>query len=177
MASVASIIIEVQDGQATAALQRVNAEAAKLGPSLAPVQRISEQTFNNIEGGALKARESAALLGEEFGVKVPRALRGVIAESRLLGPIFTAAFSGLAVVGFVEILKLAVDHLTGFGAALKEIEKQNEELMKSAEAASKTLLGPQTLEQVNSRILATTKSVEALNQQLGLTGNLYGDAL
>src|SRR5712691_1363576 len=137
MAATASIVIEVQDAQATAALQRVNAEAARLGPTLQPVQRISEQTFNNIEGGALKARESAALLGEEFGVKVPRALRGVIAESRLLGPIFTAAFSGLAVVGFVEILKLAIDHLTGFGEALKAIEKQNAALMQSVHDANK----------------------------------------
>jgi hypothetical protein len=177
VAAIASIIIEVQDGQATAAFQKLNAESAKLGTTLQPVQRISEQTFNNIEGGALKARESAALLGEEFGVKVPRALRGVIAESALLGPAFTAAFSGLAVVGFIEIVKLAVDHLTGFSAALTAIQKQNSELMQSATAASKAMLGPQTLEQVNSRILATEKSVGALNEQLGLTGNLFGDSL
>src|SRR5712664_2726463 len=103
MAATASIIIEVQDGQATDALKGINAEAAKIGPTLQPVQRISEQTFNNIEHGALKARESAALLGEEFGVKIPRALRGTIAEASLIGPIFSTAFSGLALVGFVDI--------------------------------------------------------------------------
>src|SRR4029077_16089330 len=107
------------------AFQSINAEAAKLGGTLQPMQKISEQTFNNIEGGALKARESAALLGEEFGVKVPRALRGVIAESSLLGPAFSAAFSGLAVLGFIEIVKQAVEQVTGFASALKEIEKQN----------------------------------------------------
>src|SRR5216684_6664244 len=120
MAATAQIIIEVDDQGATKAFQRINAEAARLGPTLQPVQRISEQTFNNIEGGALKARESAALLGEEFGVKVPRALRGVIAESSLLGPAFTAAFSGLAVLGFAAILKQAVEQLTGFNEALKD---------------------------------------------------------
>ncbi|SRR6266851_5295032 len=177
MAATASIVIEVQDAQATAALQRVNAEAARLGPTLQPVQRISEQTFNNIEGGALKARESAALLGEEFGVKIPRALRGTIAQSALLGPIFTAAFSGLAVLGFIEIVKQAVEQLTGFGTALKAIEKQNAELVQSAAAASKTLMGPQTLEQTNARILQTEKSVSALNEQLGLTDSLWGGAL
>src|SRR6266851_5631531 len=65
MAATASIIIEVDDQGATQAFQRINAEAGKLGPTLQPVMRVSEQTFNNIEGGALKARESAALLGEE----------------------------------------------------------------------------------------------------------------
>src|SRR5438445_12701306 len=102
MAATASIEIVVNDAQATAALNRLNAANAKIGATLQPVQRISEQTFNNIDGGALKARESAALLGEEFGVKVPRALRGAIAESALLGPASTAAFKGLAIRGSIE---------------------------------------------------------------------------
>src|SRR6266571_3376735 len=103
MASVATIQIIVDDKGATQALQRINAEAGKIGPTLQPVQRISEQTFNNIEGGALKARESAALLGEEFGVHIPRALRGTIAQMSLVGPAMTAAFSGLALVAFAKI--------------------------------------------------------------------------
>src|SRR5712664_4318835 len=103
MGATASITIEVDDSGATQAFKRVNAEAGKLGPTLQPIQRVSEQTFNNIEHGALKARESAALLGEEFGVKIPRALRGTIAEASLIGPIFSTAFSGLALVGFVDI--------------------------------------------------------------------------
>src|SRR6266568_3911681 len=104
MAATAQIVIVVDDSGSTKALQRVNAEAGKLGPTLQPVARLSEQTFNNIEGGALKARESAALLGEEFGVRIPRALRGTIAEAAGIGPIFTAAFSGLAVIGFTKII-------------------------------------------------------------------------
>jgi len=177
MASVAQIIIEVDDQGATKAFQRINAEAARLGPTLAPVQRISEQTFNNIEGGALKARESAALLGEEFGVKVPRALRGVIAESALIGPAFTAAFSGLAIIGFIEIAKQAIEQLTGFGEALKGIEKQNTALMQSVHDANKILLGPQNLEQITKKLGDAQKKVLELNEALGLTGDLFGDSL
>src|SRR5713226_7423702 len=177
MAATAQIIIEVDDQGATKAFQRINAEAGKLGPTLVPVQHISEQTFNNIEGGALKARESAALLGEEFGVKVPRALRGVIAQSSLLGPAFTAAFSGLAVFGFIEIVKQAIDQLTGFSEGLKAVEKQNTELMQSIGAANKTLIGPQSLEQVTAEILKTQRAIDGLNGQLGMTGNVFGDAL
>src|SRR5712692_6724991 len=54
VATTASIIIEVDDKGATQAFQRVNAEAAKLGPALQPVGRVSEQTFNSISGGALR---------------------------------------------------------------------------------------------------------------------------
>src|SRR6266487_2136034 len=120
MASVAQIVIEVQDG-ATPAFQKINAEASKLGATLQPVQRISEQTFNNIEGGALKARESAALLGEEFGVKVPRALRGTIAQMSLIGPAMTAAFSGLAVIGFA---KIAIDMIDGVINHIRQMDPE-----------------------------------------------------
>ena len=173
MASVASIVIEVQDAQANAAMQRPNAQASQLGQTFQPVQRISEQTFNNIEGGALKARESAALLGEEFGVKVPRALRGVIAESSLLGPAFTAAFSGLAVFGFINIVKQAIDQLTGFSEGLKAVEKQNAELMQSIGAANKTLIGPQSLKQVTDEAVKTQKAIDDLNARLGINGVFY----
>ena len=173
MASVASIVIEVQDAQANAAMQRLNAQASQLGQTFQPVQRISEQTFNNIEGGALKARESAALLGEEFGVKVPRALRGVIAESSLLGPAFTAAFSGLAVFGFINIVKQAIDQLTGFSEGLKAVEKQNAELMQSIGAANKTLIGPQSLKQVTDEAVKTQKAIDDLNARLGINGVFY----
>ncbi|PYU52669.1 MAG: hypothetical protein DMG48_05160 [Acidobacteria bacterium] len=118
MAATAQIIIEVDDKGATNAFKQINAEAGKLGPTLQPVQRISEQTFNNIESGALRARESAALLGEEFGVKIPRALRGTIAQAAGIGSIFSAAFSGLAVLGFIEIAKVAGEKIAGVAAEM-----------------------------------------------------------
>src|SRR5216684_2374436 len=176
MASVAQIVIEVNDN-ATPAFQKLNAETAKLQANMQPVARVSEQTFNNIEGGALKARESAALLGEEFGVKIPRALRGTIAQSELLGPAFEGAFKGLAILGMIEIIKTAIDKLTGFSAALAVIQKQNDELMQSIGAANKTLIGPQSLKQVNEEAVKTQKAIEGLNVQLGMTGNVYGDSL
>src|SRR5438445_13258192 len=137
MAATASIEIVVNDAQATAALNRLNAANAKIGATLQPVQRISEQTFNNIEHGALKARESAALLGEEFGVKIPRALRGTIAEAAGIGKIFTAAFSGLAIIGFIQIAVEAgkriaefADRLGGWSEQAKKTKEAQEELNK-----------------------------------------------
>jgi hypothetical protein len=137
VATTASIQIVVEDGQATAAFQRINAEAGKLGTTLQPVARISEQTFNNIEGGALKARESAALLGEEFGVKIPRALRGVLATSSAIGPMLTAAFSGLAIIGFIEILMRAGSMVTKFVEELNGWGEQSQKTMDSQAALNK----------------------------------------
>ncbi len=114
MASVAQIIIEVDNQGVTKAFQQINAEAGKLGPTLAPVQRISENTFNNISGGALKARESAALITEEFGVRIPRALRGTLAQAALIGPAMSAAFSALAVIAFAEIAITMIDKVVAY---------------------------------------------------------------
>ena len=177
MAATASIEIVVDDQGAAQAFRNINAEAAKLGPTMAPVSRISEQTFNNIEGGALKSREAAALFGEEMGVKVPRAIRGVIAESSLLGPAFAAAFSGLAIVAFVELAKQAFEQLTGIGSAMTAIKKANDEMMQSVGTANKILQGPQTLEQIKKKVAEAEESVKSLNQQLGLTGDYFGDSI
>ena len=98
MAATASIEIVVNDSQATAAINRLDAANARIGATLQPVQRISEQTFNNIEGGALKARESAALLGEEFGVKIPRALRGVQMAGALMWVVYGALIGASPVI-------------------------------------------------------------------------------
>jgi gas vesicle protein len=138
MAAVAQIIIEVNDAGAVTSLKNVNAEAAKLGPAFEPAIRISEQTFNNIEHGALKARESAALLGEEFGVKIPRALRGTIAEASLIGPIFTAAFSGMAAFGFASLAVEAGNKISELVIKLMGWEEETKKLMELTTEANKS---------------------------------------
>jgi hypothetical protein len=135
----ATIEIIVDDAGAINAMQRVNAEAAKLGPTLAPVQRISQQAFDNIEGGALRARESAALLGEEFGVKIPRALRGVLATSAGIGPALTAAFSGLAIIGFIEIAERAGEAIASYVDKLEGWSEQAKKTMDAQIALNKTI--------------------------------------
>ncbi len=134
MAATASITIVVDDSQATQAFRNVNAEAAKLGPAMQPVQKISDQTFNSMGEGAKKARESAALLSEEMGIRLPRALRGVLAESSLIGPALNAAFSGLAVGGLVAAAATALMSLAETIASVKN------SAIESARAIQKSAL-------------------------------------
>jgi hypothetical protein len=123
MASVAQIVIEVDNTGALKAFEQINTGGRGMalnlmatGPgwdkAIAGAKRLksaTDETFNGIQEGALKARESAALLGEEFGVKIPRALRGTIAQMALIGPAMSAAFSGLAVIAFAQIAIHAID--------------------------------------------------------------------
>ncbi|MGC1482294.1 MAG: hypothetical protein WA789_00745, partial [Candidatus Acidiferrum sp.] len=173
MPQTASILIEVDDSAAISSFRQMSAEGAKLGPSLAPVG----PALDKVTAGTKQAREAAALLSEEVGVNIPRGLRNILASNSAIGPAISAAFTGLAVAGFVTVVKDAVDELTGFSAQLDVIKKQNDALVESVAGANETLKGPQTLKQINAEILQTTSQIEALNQQLGLTGDGLGDAL
>ena len=99
MAATASIVIDVDDSGAVAALQQINAEAAKVGPSLAP----AAPQLDKIGSTAKQSREAAALLTEELGIRIPRALRNVAAESATIGPALAAAFNGVAIASFVAV--------------------------------------------------------------------------
>jgi hypothetical protein len=171
MAAVAQIIIEVDDHGAAAAVKNLNVETAKLQANMQPIVRVSEQTFNNIEGGALKARESAALLGEEFGIHIPRALRGVLAESSIIGPALTTAFNGLAIAGFIQILVNAATTIGDFTAKIREGGRDMIALEESVTATSRAMQGPQSFTEMAAKVGETTLRIEELRKQLGLTGD------
>jgi hypothetical protein len=103
VAATASIIIEVDATAPTAAIRQLNAEVAKLPPTLQATEAASTRTFSQITQDTQRARESTMLLRDEFGIGIPRALRSTIAEASLIGPIMTAAFSGLAALAFINI--------------------------------------------------------------------------
>lgn len=173
MPAVAQIMIEVDDSGAVTAFKAIGDAGAKIGPSIQSAQ----PALTNLSKGTNDARESAALLSEEFGVNMPRALRNILATTPGVSKALSAAFTGFAVAGFIELVKSAVDQLTGFSEQLDMLKKQNDALTESVAAANKTLIGPQNLAQVNKQILQTTNYIGQLNQALGLTGDAIGDSL
>jgi hypothetical protein len=85
-----------------------------------------------------EAKGSMALVSEEIGVKIPRHLRGFIAELPGVGKAMEVAFSGFALLMLVQILVEAAKKLTEFIAdtyiyteTMKEAEKANAELNKA----------------------------------------------
>ena len=173
MPQTASILIEVDDSAAISSFRQMSAEGAKLGPSLAPVG----PALDKVTSSTKQSREAAQLLSEELGVNIPRGLRNILAENSVIGPAISAAFSGIAVAGFVTIVKDAVDQLTGFTAQMDTIAKQNQAIMDTTAQANKVLLGPQNLQQINAQILSTSKSIEKLNYELSLSGDSVTDSL
>ncbi|SPE30109.1 membrane hypothetical protein [Candidatus Sulfotelmatomonas gaucii] len=126
MAATASIIIEVDDAGATQAFQRINTEASNLGNNMRPIAAQSDQAFGSIAVGARQSREQVALLSEEMGIGIPRAMRGVIAGMPGISAAINSAFTGLAIVGFIGIAESAgeavakfIDHLLGWSEMAK----------------------------------------------------------
>ena len=63
-----------------------------------------------------ESREAAMLLGEETGVRIPRALSSIAAHSAVIGPILETAFSGVAILAFADLAVRAGEKLADWVA-------------------------------------------------------------
>jgi hypothetical protein len=93
------------------------------------VKNFARQTRQSSE----EARASIALLGDEFGVRLPRHLRNFVAELPGVATAMSAAFNAVAVLGLVMVVVEATKKLTEF------IQKTEEAGRKSAEAWASAL--------------------------------------
>jgi hypothetical protein len=119
MADTIKIRLVADSGEVIEMLGQTNEQAKGLGDSLDKAGRSGAQAGEQIADGmrkaeysAMEARHAAMLLGEETGVKIPRALAGIAARSETLGPLLAGAFSGVALIAFAELAVKATEKLT-----------------------------------------------------------------
>jgi hypothetical protein len=123
-----------------------------------------------------QANEAAELLSEGIGVRIPRNIRRLIAESSLIGPALSAAFGIGAVVGIAGLIadlapKIAAgaSELGGFTREMQKADAAAHELNQKLFIAFRTPQeGIERLGQVNERIKANSQLVE---QQRALWDN------
>jgi hypothetical protein len=88
-----------------------------------------------------EAKGEAALLGEEFGIRLPRHVRNFVAELPGVGSALSAAFSATAVLFLVEALVSASEKLAAFvfkeGDGITRTVDWNKSLLSQAEALQK----------------------------------------
>lgn len=101
---------------ATSAINSVNNSTKALSESFTFLGESGLEAGNQIAEGmhkaeysTMEARHAAMLLGEETGVRIPRALSGIAARSEALGPILASAFSVIALVAFAELAAKAAE--------------------------------------------------------------------
>src|SRR5882724_5977746 len=174
MSNVSQIVIEVDSKGAITALNQLDSAGNKVGQGFT---KIKPAPLEEVSKSSEKARQSMQLLSNITGVQMPRALENILAKTPGVSSALNAAFSATIVATLAKEIVSAIDQLTGFSAALQKIGDQGKAVLDSVSQANKILIGPQTLKQVDDRILSTTKNVAALGQQLGLTGEAFNDAL
>jgi hypothetical protein len=131
------IVIEADETGVTAALDQIKERAAALPPTFQQVGSAGDNASSQIVSGFEHSRESARLLREETGIFLPRALQGLIAQSQILGPLLSAAFSGLAVVGFGEIMLSVGKRVLGVAEEISGAKERMKEMEEATLALGK----------------------------------------
>lgn len=115
-----------------------------------------------------EARGSVMLLGEEVGVKMNRHLAGLLARSEILGPALASAFSLVAAIAFVDVLKRAYESIinvtNAIGGYTEAMKKQDQATIAANEHA---LTHFKTIIQGHLMIAQTNAQLEALNTTSG----------
>jgi hypothetical protein len=128
---------EVETRTLTLAVDRLSGEFREAGYSARDSMRAARAEM-------LEMRHASHLAAEEIGIKLPRALQGVIAKSEVLGPLMAQAFGLFAAIGFLEIAVQIGEKLGEFIAdtfifteaekrAYEEQVKLNQEIAKSVD--------------------------------------------
>lgn len=137
-------------GQLTIALD-VNAAGYTSGMSNAA--RVAQKTSGDISNSftstnysMMEARHGVMLLGEEFGIHMPRAVSTMLAAIAPVGNVMAAAFPILGVVALIGILDKAADHFDKVKEAAQAFAD------KQIEASTKTAIMTQALTLENLKL-------------------------
>jgi hypothetical protein len=132
------------------AIKRVNVAMEEM------IRKEKERAGGNLAEVAAQAKDAKnamALLGMEFGVHIPRQLRGFLAELPGVGAAMSAAFSAVAVVGILEVI----------GRVVEGVMKLQKELRDMEQAALRARLA---FRQMNEEIEITILEQQVVNDKL-----------
>lgn len=185
MATPIDILIRARD-EFTATFNKANAEIdalvksnVALGTATGKVTSESGKAagaLNDAAAGAkrthqsfLEANESARALGEQIGVHLPRYVSNFLARSSLIGPVLESAFSGLAVIGLIQVIGELPEAfhklegaITGWGEKEQKVyEKFIEDNKKAIERVNDLAVA---LARINAGDIAATKLAIAQKQ-------------
>jgi hypothetical protein len=126
----------------------LQAKTAVFQSGLADAAKAARGSFKDIAAGAkeaggetgysmMEARHSVMMLGEEFGLKMPRALAGFVAGLGPIGPALEAAFPFLAIIGLAALF---IEHLNKLHEQAEKVSNDHADLEHTAAHAYDTLI-------------------------------------
>jgi hypothetical protein len=168
--SAVQITINVVDGNSGEVVNRVTKSLDSMGAAGATTGSKVAKGMDTAGVGALSAVERMRLVTEEAGVRLPRALIRLAAESKLASAAINSIGTGLVVIGAVQIGAMLAGQLYEGAKKFYEkwldvdgaIEKYNKE---AADAASKRFDENRSLEDLNSDLAKANEQLDHLNQK------------
>ena len=113
------LVLQTASRQSAEAVQEASAAIASIGASAKTASTavnefgdVADVATNRATVGANNARIAWNGLTREMGLGGNRALGTFIAQSQTLGPILNAAFSGIAIAGFIQLAVLAAEKIS-----------------------------------------------------------------
>ena len=140
------------------AFNQISADSsAKLGPVKEDIREIGsnwdlsaekavvageemQEAAQKTEFSMMEAKGSIALVGEEIGVRLPRHVRGFVAELPGIGPALQAAFAPIAILFMAEALVSLTNKATDFIAKMFIFTEAMQKMDEEAKANNKILL-------------------------------------
>lgn len=174
-----TVAFTAEDRGLSAALKTLNVQMEQLVTQqneLARSSQVAAAGEEELAASMEHSKAAAAILGEETGIKLSRHLRGLVAESELLGPALSAAFPVIAAVGFIEVISQVAEKMTEVVSDLLiytedqkkayEIEvERNKELVKHRDRLEE--LNKQYERIGKSALQVALLNIRDLNKELG----------
>lgn len=159
-AGLIKIVVMVDNNKVSAGL---NDAATQVQRKVKEMGEGFQEAGKKAEYSMMEARHAAMLLGEETGVRIPRALAGILAHSEALGPILASAFSLIAIPAFVELIVKGTEKMADWVAETFIFT----EAMKALDSVEQA---------VNRDIVEQNAKVKSLRNEFELIG-LHGSKL
>ncbi len=147
------LVVEVNADQANSGLKALNQNISVFERQALSTSRSATGGFDAMTAGMARSntslregREAAMLMGEEVGVRLPRAVSRFLAQTDLVGPALATAFEasvfvamGAGLVKLIEkfptLLNSIEDFTLGLGESRAELVKDSAEMVKFGEHA------------------------------------------
>ena len=174
--SAVQITINVVDGNSGAAVGQVTKNIEGMGMAGATSGAKVAKGMDAAGVGALSAVERMRLVTEEAGVRMPRALIRLAAESKLASAAVNAIGTGLVAIGAIQIGAMVLGQLYEGAKKIYEkwldvdgaIRRYND---GAAEAAQKKFDENRSLQQVNEDLRTANQLIDQLNQKKEIATN------
>jgi len=164
-AQTVQIVINVTDANASEAVEQIVTQLNALGPAGQSAGAVAGAGLDQVGEHAVSAREQVRLLSEDLGLRVPRAMQSVIANSQMMTAAIGAIGPALIGIGAVDIFAHMAESAYNLYEKYVDINAAQDEFLKKLnEAQEKDFVNVHSIETARLRIGEATEAMIDWNE-------------